>query len=241
MRRQSSAPGSQGVHDDLAVLLRHLGFHLGEDAQEGAGERDDRLVLLGPEVVGVVLRAVDGDHAARPSPPFGRQLGHLVGVVAPAVADLDADRDRVFLFGVVGALGQIQGLVDGAVGVDHEMGRQATACAAARPGAVVHRLEARARVDAAIKMQDELRDDGLQVFQRAMSQALARAVTVGIEVATAPGLVDAAFLVRVEALFVVPQHDRTADVEGLPGGDDGGATGGGRAGRRGGRGLRGRQ
>ena len=151
----------KGVHDDLAVLLGNLGLHLGKDAQQGAGEGDDGLVLLGPEVVGVVPGAVDDDDLAGTRAPLGRQFVHLVGLVAAAVADLDAHRDRVLLFRVVGPLGQIQGLVDGAVGVDHEMRGQPAARAAARARPVVHGLEARARIDAAVEVQHELRDDGL--------------------------------------------------------------------------------
>ena len=74
-------------------------------------------------------------------------------------------------------------------------------------------------------MQYELGHDGLQVFQGSFGQALARAVALGIEVAAAPGLVEAALLVGVEALFIVPQHDGAAHVEGLASCNNGSATG----------------
>ena len=58
---------------------------------------------------------------------LGGQLGPLAAVDLAAVADLDADRRRVGLLGVEGALDQIQRLIDRAVGVDHEVRRQPAA------------------------------------------------------------------------------------------------------------------
>jgi hypothetical protein len=214
----------QRIHDDFAVSLGHLGLQLRKHAQEGSRERHDGFVLLGPKIVGRVLEAVDDDVAPGPRAPLGWELAHLFGLVAAAVADLDADGNRILLFGVVGAFGEIERLVDGAVGVDHEVGGKSAAGAAAGARAVVHGFEARARVDAAVEVKHELRHDGLQVLDGALDETLAHAVAVGVEVAAAAGLVDAALLVGVEALLVAPQDDGSPDVEGLARNDNGRAA-----------------
>ena len=181
IRCQSSAPGiplfsldvqvthdsreGQGVgervHDRLTVELGDDRLDLGEEAQQRSRQGDDRLVLLGPKFVGLVPLAVDGHLARDARPVVRRELGPFAPIDLPAVADLDADRIGVGLLGVERALDEVERLIDGAVGVDHEVRRE-PASVSARTRTVVHRLETGARVDAAVEVQHELRDSRLQ-------------------------------------------------------------------------------
>ena len=126
----------QRVQIGDSVLFWDDGFDLGEDAKKGAGQRQERVVLLGTEVVGIVGEPVDHHYAPRPRAVLCGQPAHLARVVSPPVADLDPHRARVRLLRVKGALDKVEGLIDGAVGVDHEVRRQPAAPAGTH--AVVH-------------------------------------------------------------------------------------------------------
>ena len=121
-------------------LFRDDGFYLGEDPEKGSSQRQQRVILLGTKIVGIVGETVDHDLAPWPRAVLRGQSAHFARLVSPSVADLDSHRDRVFLLRVIGAFGQIEGLVDGPVSVDHEVCRKPAA--AARAHAVVHRFEA---------------------------------------------------------------------------------------------------
>src|SRR5262249_59178456 len=104
---------------------------------------------------------------------------------------------------------------------------QAAAAGGARQ--VVHGVEARTRIDAAVEVQDELGDELAQIIQRPRAQAAAPAeaferVVAARAFADGRGL-DTAFRVAVEAFGVVPEHHRPADVDRLSGHDDGRADG----------------
>ncbi len=212
----------QGLQERLAVAFGNHGLHLGENAQQGSAQADQGFVLLGAEVVGVVADAVDDDLPPGPGAVLGRQPAHLARLVAPTVADLDAHRDGVLLFGMIGAFSQVQRLIDGAVAVDHEVrGKPATA---ARANPVVHRLEAGTRVHAAVEVQNQLRHHPLQIRQAPVGESRAGSVARPVRITTAAALLDASLVVAIEALLVVPQHHRASQVDRLASHHDGGAT-----------------
>ena len=111
----------QGVHDHFPVAFGNLGFEIGEDAQQGPRQGDYGFVLFGTEIIGVVPEAIDDHVVMRPCAPLGREPVELGGVVTAAVADLHTYRYGVLLLGMVGALDQIEGLINRPIGVDHEV------------------------------------------------------------------------------------------------------------------------
>jgi hypothetical protein len=81
----------QRVHDRLAIFFGDDRLDARKDAQQRPRQRDDRIVLLGAEVVGLVGLAVDGHRPRRAGAVLGGKLRPLAAVDAAAVADLDAD------------------------------------------------------------------------------------------------------------------------------------------------------
>src|SRR5665213_351426 len=212
----------ESVHDGAAVDLGNDRLDLGKHPQQRPRQSDDGVVLFGPEFVSFVALAVDGHLPRRPRRIVARQLGPFASVDPATVTDLDANGVGVGLLGVKSAFDEVEGLIDRAVGVDHEVRRE-TAPGPARPWTVVHRLETRAGVDAAVEVQNQLRDILLELFQAAVVDPLADAVALGLLVATPPILVDATGLIGVESLWVAPEHHWAPDLECLPRDDDGGA------------------
>ena len=125
---------------------------------------------------------------------------------------------------MIGAFGQIQGLIDGAVAVDHEVrGKPATA-ACANP--VVHRLEARARVHAPVEVQNQLRHHPLQIRHAPVRESGAGSVARPVRITATAALLDASPVVAIESLLIVPQHHRASQIDRLARHHDGGATAG---------------
>src|ERR1700690_1729515 len=73
-------------------------------------------------------------------------------------------------------------------------------------------------------MQYELRDDFLQIRHGSVGQSLSGRVSLPVLVTTSAYLIDASFLIAVEALLVGPQHNGSPHVHLLTGNDDRGAA-----------------
>ncbi len=178
----------QDMRDEIALLVLRVGeLNLGKHFREGGGEFDQRVVLLGSEVVLIKLLALDGaldqflaggfavegfgphtdmaHGAGRAKMHHAFFVGdvplveHRVGIgISADAGDFDADRAGIRNCRVPGAFLEIERLVDRAVDVEHKMHAQSTA--------IVQDLKASLAGATDVVVHHELIDDVLQQRQR---------------------------------------------------------------------------
>ena len=199
----------EGVHDRLAVHLGDDRLDLGKHAQQRPRQAPRSTRTARAELVSLVMSPLMVMSRVGARPVVGGQLGPLAAVDAPTVADLDADRVRVGLLGVEGPLDEVERLIDRSIGVDHEMRRQSAALPLGR-GRLCIDLKQERELTQPSKCRTSWETCSSAPRGVPCSTPLRDAVALGLAVAAAAALVDAAGLIGVESLRLAPQDDRAA-------------------------------